>query len=278
MDLLMGVFIFIVIVIIISILLRVYHLHQLLETKKKYNLKKDGVCLLKHVFSNSEIENMKRNVEDGKTLMVKEYIINSKKLQDKIKKLLGADYTFHDYIFSIKRSQIHTCHRDYNGDFFNKAQKYPSYTIILYLENMEKCLEVIPKSHESLYYNAINLTDPTEPILCNAGDIVLFNANLIHSGAINIKEDNIRIQMKISHKTDHKTLHCYQKYNKELDKKNITSKWSKYITKHVSCQFPGLGIFTQQYDFDVTKKANDKSSLFSYLLYGDSQFYNLKQL
>lgn len=275
-TILMYACIFIFLAILLSVVLRLVNLFSKKPTN--YNLKKDGVCVIKNLLSESEIETIKNDIKMGKTMSAKEYIINSGKIRKKIKTILGPEYKFHDYIFSIKRSQIHTCHRDYNGDFFNKDQKYPSYTIIIYLENMEKCLEVIPKSHEHLYYNVINVTDPTESVLCSAGDAVLFNGNIIHSGAINEKEDNMRIQMKISHRNDQNTLYFYQNYNKELDKENTTSKWSKYFIKHVSCQFPILSTFTQQYDYDVTKKEDDKSSFFSELLYGDSQFYNLKTL
>ena len=267
--------------IVLSIILRFYYI-KMHPPKSNYNLKTDGVCVIKNLLLPSEINKIKSWVQSNRSILAKEKIVSSKRIQNKIQKILGSSYKFHDYIFSIKRSQIHTCHRDYNGDFFNKTQKYPSYTIIIYLENMEKCLEVIPKSHESIYYNAINFTDPSQTVLCSAGDAILFNANVIHSGAVNQKEDNMRIQMKISHNEDQKTLHFYQNYNKELDKKNTTSKWSKHLMKHFSCQFPILSTFSQKYDYDVTKKYQntnqDNSSIFSKLFYGDSGFYNLKTL
>jgi len=264
--------------ILISVLLRFWYLYSQKERQKKYRLKKDGICVIKQLLTVREIEEIRTAIQNNRTASVKEKILSSSKIQNRVQQILGKQYQFHDYIFSIKRSQIHTCHRDYNGDFFNPGQKHPSYTIIIYLENMDKCLEVIPRSHESLYYNSVNWTDPTEAVLCNAGDAILFNGNLIHSGAINQKEDNIRIQMKISHIEDHETLYFYQNYNKELDKKNKTSKISKYLVKHLSCQFPITGLFGQQYDYDVTKKTKDHSSLFSLLFYGDSQFYNLKNI
>ena len=267
------------ILIILSITLRVYYVYFKSPSKQFYQLKKDGLCVVKNLLSHRDIKKIKEYVENGRTLGAKEFIVHSTKIQRRIERILGPEYKFHDYIFSIKRSQIHTCHRDYNGDFFNKEQKYPSYTIIIYLENMEKCLDIIPQSHKNLHSNLFNLTDPTESVLCNAGDALLFNANLIHNGSINAKEDNMRIQMKISHKVDQKTLHFYQDYNRELDKSNTTSKMNKHFIKHVSCQFPVIGLFTQQYDYDVTKNSNQvSSSIFSKLFYGDSNFYDLKKL
>ena len=67
-----------------------------------------------------------------------------------------------DYIWMIMKSNVHICDRDNNGLFFNKNQKYDSYTILFYLEDMDSCLDVIPKSHLSKYKNLINLTDLTK--------------------------------------------------------------------------------------------------------------------
>ena len=62
--------------------------------------------------------------------------MNNKKINKLIKKYTNNEYIFQDYVFIIKRSSIHTCHRDSNGDFFNADQKYPSYTILFFLEDI----------------------------------------------------------------------------------------------------------------------------------------------
>jgi len=258
-----------------------------------YKLHQDGVCVIKNIISKNTIMEFKTKIEMDQTLDVKKEIMESTHIKNKIKDMLGPSYKFHDYVFLIKKSQVHTCHRDYNGDFFNEDQIYPSYTIIIYLENMEKCLDVIPKSHKSFYSHAINITDHTETVLCRAGDAILFNGNLIHTGTINEREDNMRIQMNVSHIDDHETLGFYQNYNKILNKNNTRPKWMKQMHKHITCQFPILGTYSQNYDFHLLTDKNegdDKNtsitspittffrSLYSSIVYGDAKFYDLQNI
>ena len=268
-----------IIIIVTSILLRVNNNN----TKQNYQLKTDGLCVLHNLITNSELKQLQKYLKHDQNLKIKEFFMKSHRIKQRIQHMLGKDYAFHDYIFLIKKSQIHTCHRDYNGDLFNEGQRYPSYTIIVYLENMKKCLDIIPKSHTSIYKNAVNLTDPTETVLCKAGDALLFNANLIHTGAINDKEDNPRVQMKISHTADHKTLGFYQNYNKIMNKSNSNPKWLKQVQKHFSCQFPIVGTYTQTADYNnVTTGSGTGTSLvgqiYSKFFYGDPDFYKLPDL
>jgi len=249
-------------------------------------LHEDGVCIIRNLLTKEMTNKIKEYINAETPIMIKEEITKSENIKSQIREILGSSYVFHDYIFLIKKSQIHTCHRDYNGDFFNENQKYPSYTIIIYLENMEKSLDVIPKSHKSRYNNMFNLTDNTETIVSNAGDAILFNGNLIHTGTVNDKEDNMRIQMKISHVDDQETLGFYQNYNKILNKTNLLPKWWKHLQKHISCQFPVIGNYSQNYDFDSIQ-SNKKSenyffekakSLYSRIMYGDKNFYELDNI
>ena len=46
------------------------------------------------------------------------------------------------------------------------------------------------------------LTDQVTNILCKSGDVIIFDANLIHVGTINTKDNNLRIQLKVTHKDD----------------------------------------------------------------------------
>ena len=156
-----------------------------------YDLTTDGLCIIKNLLSNNEINKLKNECTNDNYSSVKEYIINNENINSIIKRYTNNNYQFQDYIFIIKKSAIHTCHRDNNGDFFNEGQKYPSYTIIIFLEHMEKCLGVIPKSHVNINSFNINITDQVKNILCNPGDAIIFNANLIHVGALNKNENNL---------------------------------------------------------------------------------------
>jgi hypothetical protein len=188
---------------------------------------------------------------------------------------------FQDYIWIIQKSAVHTCHRDNNGDFFNKGQKYPSYTMLLYLEDMEKCLGVIPKSHTNKYSYIVNFNNSVEHLLCEKGDIILFNANLIHVGALNKRHDNIRVQMKLTHKDDVPVLSYYQNFNKVLNKDNTMPDSVLSFQKNISCMFPYISNLTQGENIksargtDNGAKVGLGQKIFSYLFYGNSNFYDL---
>jgi ectoine hydroxylase-related dioxygenase (phytanoyl-CoA dioxygenase family) len=248
----------------------------------KYKLDKNGFIIIKNVFSEKEINFLKYNSINNNFRLVKNYLINNSNLKKRIKENLNENYIFQDYIFIIKKSMIHTCHRDNNSIFYNKGQKHRSYTMLIYLEHMEKCLGVIPNSHiDSKSYN-INLTDNVINLLCNVGDIILFDANLIHVGALNKKEDNLRIQMKITHKDDIKYIPYYNNYNKVLNQDNNLPNYLRKAQKKLSCTFPFISSYTIdgiKQNSESMKNGNDSTTMqkiYSYLFHGNSNFYDLQ--
>jgi ectoine hydroxylase-related dioxygenase (phytanoyl-CoA dioxygenase family) len=242
-----------------------YHIkHVVCNNKKRLQLRENGIVIMKSFIKNEDIEKIKEFIKNDKPLDVKTNIIGTRYIQDNIKEILGKDYIFHDYIFLIKKSQFHTCHRDYNGDLFNKEQKYPSYTIIIYLEDMNKCLDVIPKSHKSLSHN-YNFSDYSQTILCKKGDAILFNANLVHNGSVNENENNMRVQMKLSHQMDMETLDFYNNYNKILNSENKSPMFVKHVQKHISCQFPIISHIVREYDHNAISGDAEATSVVSSL-------------
>lgn len=230
---------------------------------QRNQLIKDGIVVIPHFISSDDIAKINQYIKQDKILDAKEHIIHSDKTNQKIHQLLGPNYVFHDYIFLIQKSQFHTCHRDYNGDFFNEGQQFPSYTIIIYLENMNKCLDIIPRSHQNMSDFTYNFSDYTQTIQCNIGDAILFNANLIHNGSLNENENNPRIQMKISHKADHQVLDFYNQYHKTLNVDNQSTPLFKHVQKHISCQFPIISHWVKQYDNNKDKMESGNVNLFS---------------
>jgi ectoine hydroxylase-related dioxygenase (phytanoyl-CoA dioxygenase family) len=262
-------FIIILLLLFISLVLRNLH-KKINKTKdKKYNLEKDGITVIPKILTDEQADSIRQLVEDGYSLEAKNIILGSDVIKSRIYEILGPEYEFHDYIFIIKKSQFHACHRDYNGDFFNSTQKHPSYTIIIYLEDMDKCLDVIPRSHKHVTNNVLNITDYTESVICGKGDALLFNANLIHSGSLNKSESNPRIQMKVSHINDRDdTLKFFQQYNKILNKESNHPKWSKNLQKHLSCIAPGISQLTQKFDNNKNRESNDNmGNIISKLFY-----------
>lgn len=247
---------------------------------RKYSIKEDGVQIYKQVLTEDEIDMLKQKCENKKYEFVKKYLINSPRLS-KVIKDLGDDYEFQDYIWVIQKSTVHTCHRDNNGDFFNEKQKYPSYTLLVYLEDMEKCLGVVPESHKDVTSYNINLTNPVVNLLCNKGDIIIFNANLIHVGTINSRDDNLRIQMKVTHREDIPILNYYQNYNKVLNSNNNIPKPLIHFQKNLSCLLPVLSNMSQSENIRSARGSDNGAEIgmgqkiFSLLFYGNSNYYDL---
>lgn len=250
---------FILLIVIFLVYVIIYNLisRDSVYVTKTYDLQKDGACIFNTVISDMEIKKLKQYCKENNYKEVKNKLIHNSKLNNIIRQKLGKDYQFQDYIWIIKNSSVHTCHRDNNGDFFNEGQKYPSYTLIVYLEDMEKCLGIIPKSHKGISHNNINLTNKVESLLCKSGDAILFNANLIHVGTIQKKSDHLRIQMKITHKDDIPFLSYYEDFNKVLKKDNNIPKSVLHFQRNVSCMFPFISDLTQSENISSSRGSDN---------------------
>jgi len=251
---------------------------DIIYPKKKYDLERDGCTLLKEMLTEKEIIYLREKCGSDKYKEVKEFIVNHREFKKMISEKFGEEYQFQDYILIIKKSAIHTCHRDFNGDFFNEGQKNPSYTILIFLEDMEKCLGVIPKSHKDVNSFSVNFTNQVENVVCKPGDVLLFNSNLIHVGATNKKDDNLRLQLKITHKDDIEELSYYENYNKVLNQDNHLPKQLIALQKNASCMFPIVSNALQSENINATKSKTTSSvqQFFSSVFYGNSRFYDLQ--
>jgi len=250
------------------------------QNQNPYELEKDGVCLLPNVLSDVEIVLLKQCCEQGNYKEAKRQLIQHSEVKQRIQQTLGDQYTFQDYIWIIQKSSVHTCHRDNNGDFFNEGQQYPSYTLLLYLEDMDKCLGVIPESHKEVNHSNANLTNPVDTLLCKKGDAILFNANLIHVGII-LPKDHLRIQMKVTHRDDLEVLSYYQDFNKVLKKDNTLPLGLLQFQKNISCMFPYISNLSQRENIQSARGTDNGETvgigqkIFSSLFYGNADFYDL---
>ena len=184
------------------------------------------------------------------------------------------EYQFMDYIMFLENTILHTCHRDNNSDRFNNNTKR-SYTIILYIDDMQSCLDVIPKSQNDKL--GVFMYDKTNTFLCKPGSIILFDASLVHCGSIDSDESNRRIQLKVSHKADLEKLSFYENYHKIINKHNTNSEISKRIQKQFSCQFPVVSDVTQGTDKSyISGNLSYLTQIFSKLFYSDKDYYKLQ--
>ena len=277
-----NIWIIIFVIIVLLLIVKLFFSNDIIEyNSDKFSLKENGVKVFKNILNTNEINQIIEKCDKDKNADIKQIILSNRKIQNLINENLNSDYLLHDYIFIIKKSTIHTCHRDANGDFFNKNQKYPSYTMLIYLEDMEKCLGVIPNSHKNKNSYSVNIFDKVINIPCNKGDAILINANLIHVGSINKKSDNLRIQLKISHKDDIDKLQYYQNYNKILNKKNVFPNFIRKAQSNLSCMFPFFSNLSQNEVIKTAKGSIEGANIgilqqiFSYLFYGHKDFYDL---
>lgn len=282
------IFIFIInvllILILINILLTIFKKDKIhyLRAKKKNNIHTDGYQLLNNFVNKTQLNNLRKLLKKRDFKGIKNFVI--KNTSYKIKDLLGKDYVFQDYVWMILKSFVHTCHRDNNGSFFNKGQKHESYTIIIYLEDMERCLDVMPKTHKNLKKNSINLSDYTKSVPCKPGDAIIFNANLIHTGSFNKNQDNPRIQMKVSHKDDLKILNYYQNFNKLVDSKSNMPVYLRKLHKNITCTYPFFSDITQNINIKSSRGSSDGAKIsflqkmFSLFFYGNANYYDLKDI
>ena len=152
----LNIYIILLLIIFIIILKCALQKDKLDLPNKIYDLQKDGFVVIKNVLTNTELKELQNNCYENNYNIAKQSLIHNNYLLNNIRKYIkDNNYEFQDYIWIIKKSSVHTCHRDNNGDFFNKNQKFPSYTLLVYLEDSEKCLGVVPYSHNNM--NSYNI-------------------------------------------------------------------------------------------------------------------------
>lgn len=239
------------------------------------SLYNNGYVLLTDIFSEQDIKTMKHHVDKENVSLLKSFMFRHDILKRKLDKQISlmthsvSNYEYQDYILLLKRSQIHTCHRDYNGDLYHKLN-HPSFTFIVYLNDMNSCLDIIENSHKSFRYLPY-IFDPTKHVQCNIGDILLFNSNLLHAGSIiNTTSINPRIQMKLCHKDDRKTLNFYEKYSKIINEDNNANIYRQNMGRYISCQSPYTAEIANTYVNGTNFKPPD---WFMKLFYGNTKFF-----
>jgi len=270
------------VVIVLSVCLRRWYIRPKYLETDKLSLERDGVVMLPGVLSPHQVVRFRHLAKRAQYKKIKEEILGDANISQRLGEATGPGYVFQDYIWMIMKSNVHTCHRDNNGDFFNTGQSHPSYTLLFYLEEMDSCLDVIPRSHTSLWRHSVQWTDTTQHIPCRPGSVVLFNANLVHTGSFNPRPDNMRIQMKWTHQDDLSIIDYYNDFNKYVDKPNKVPLSIRRLQKHLTCQFPILSDITQSTNIQTARGSSSQGvhipwtqKWFSYLAYGNPNYYDL---
>jgi len=246
------------------------------------SIREHGFCIIPTVFTVSECKTIEKQASANKMHeLMRAFFGREGKAAHAIReKIMDTDgaYTFHNYIWNIRKGSVVTCHSDNNARRFNPGQKHPSYTVLIYPTG--GCLGVVPRSHfmRQWFY----LYNPIVDIVCNPGDIIVFDAELIHVGGTSCREkENPRIQLKFSHKDDMKVLGYYQEYYKIIDKKNKIPAFISNAQKNMSCMAPIISDLTQSENIKTARGSVEGAKigwgqrLFSLFFYGDSEYYDL---
>jgi hypothetical protein len=274
-----------IIIIILLLVIRLFYSDDIIEyNSDKFNLHEHGIKVFKNILNNNEVDEIIERCNHENYNDFKKTLLHNTNLLKLIRSSTTDNHIFQDYIWIIKKSVVHTCHRDNNGDFFNDGQLYPSYTMLLYLEDMPSALGFIPKSHikQNKYTNSFNLANPLTHVSCKKGTAILFNANLIHVGTIDdAADDHIRVQMKITHNDDRVHINYYENFHKVLNTSNTIPKWVRKVQKNVSCMMPIISDIKDNTNVSYIKgthigyKIGIIEKIFSSMYYGNATYYDL---
>ncbi len=248
-------------------------------------LSRDGVQRFGGVVNKETVYKWQQLIREKKHDQMFRHVQDHRPLRELMDRVFSPEYELQDYYWVIEKAGVHTCHRDNNGTFFNteRGQKHKSYTMLLYLEPMERAIGVIPGSHVSLDEGAWNFPESKlEEIACNSGDVVIFDANLIHVGTVLEKRDHLRVQLKITHRDDRNVLGYYENFHKVQQREPHMPLQIRKMQRDLSCMVPKISDWTQTENIRTARGTSQgvdvgwKQRAFSTLFYGSPDFYDLK--
>ena len=232
-----------------------------------------GYVIIENLINEKDVKNILDLWENKNYHDIKGYFLKNNSINKKIKNILSDNYELIDYVYIIENSAIHTYHRDYTSSRVYNNLKYPSYTMILYLDDTNSGLNVIPGSHDD--NGSIYLKDKSVRLNVNKGSAILFDADMLHAGsAIDVDTKRHCIQFKIIHKEDiEKVPHLLNYYvliNRPNNKTHFLKNIETGITKHVP-------IFMDTFNDSIKSSfVEEKTSLqkwISSLVFSNKDFY-----
>jgi hypothetical protein len=251
---------------------------------KRNRIKDPGYIVVENILSQSEIENILVNWEMRNFKNIHDIFIGKGRgIKSKIKNILGDSYNLIDYMYVIENSAIHTYHRDYTSSKQYNNLEYPSYTMILYLDEPSldgqgNGLNIIPKSHidKAQFY----IFDYSKKLNFKKGTSIIFDANILHAGtAINSNVNRKCIQFKIIHKDDISKLPHLQNFHVLINKPNDKNTILKYIEIEFTKHLPIISdLFQSTIKSAFAENKTFIQKFISKLVFSDSDFYKPKRL
>lgn len=236
---------------------------------KDKQVHEDGYKIVKNLLNDEEMRKINLLWDNKNYKELKHFFMQNNKL----KNILNNDYVLIDYSYFIENSAIHTYHRDYTSSQKYNNLDFPSYTLILYLNNSDIGLNLIPGSHvdENWFY----IIDKSKKLKFNKGDAIIFNADILHAGSALSQDIKRRcVQFKIIHKNDIYKMPWLLNFHVLINRPNKKINLFKKIEASSTRQFPIIMDLTNK--IIKTSFNEDKSFLqkiFSKFLFSNEDFY-----
>lgn len=233
----------------------------------------DGYFILDNLLPKNEIQIILTLWANKNYSDIKSYFLSNEDIKNKIKSILGEEYVLIDYTYIIEDSAIHTYHRDYTSSKYYNNLENPSYTMILYLDNSDTGLNLIPGSHLDNSY--IYALDKSVKLNFNPGSAILFDADILHAGSVNNNDTKRHcIQFKIIHKDDITKLPHLLNYHVLINRPNNKSSIVKYIETSLTRHFPiFLDLFQETIKTSFTEDKSSIQKLISSIIFSNKDFY-----
>jgi hypothetical protein len=236
------------------------------------NKRERGYIVIKDVLLKDDVNYINRCWDNLDYNTIIDFLLKNDNVNDMIKRYLGKDYVLINYSYLIENSSIHTYHRDYTSSKNYNNLQQPSYTMILYLDDSNTGLNLIPGSHLDkttlMYIKNRSIKPKVDP-----GSIIIFDADILHSGT---KTDKKRrcIQFKIIHKQDIDKLPYLQNYhvliNKPNRKDDTLASFETFCTRH----FPFLmDISNENIKTSFVEDKTFMQKIVSSIVFSDKDFY-----
>lgn len=232
-----------------------------------------GYVIITDLINKNDVEKLLIDWDGKNYKNVKLFFKNNNEIDKKINDILGDDYTMIDYTYMIENSAIHTFHRDYTSCQNYNNLEHPSYTMILYLDDSDTGLQVIPQSHNDNKW--VYLRDKSKKLYFKSGTAILFNANLLHSGYIvNGEVKRHCIQFKVIHKNDIEKMPWLQDFHVLINKPNNKSENVKYLEMKATMHLPiFMDIFQSMIKTSFHEDKTYLQKTISNMIFSDADFY-----
>jgi hypothetical protein len=198
---------------------------NILNYQTLYN---NGYLLIKNALNENELYEMEKSINNEliNYTLLKLFIDNifTKKINEKLN--WNLEYT-KIRLSNNNNSDASGMHRDILC-YDNNKNTYPIFTCLTYLNNT--ILEIIPKTHNNPTYNiyeTFQLYNNIKQIKIERGDILVFNARLLHRG---IFTENLKNRYLLQVFEVYPNIELYNLYSKKVIHIKGEEKYKNYMT------------------------------------------------